>query len=152
MLKIAVSNKAFDLEISVEELEEMEANEPAKPLLVAPMPASPSSPRTDLSQLTENMRTAVIFKVLLASLLFLTMLYTLSVATYKSPAGVSSTGVKEALRELSPLSEAAPAMKKVELDDAEVDGLAGAITKELRKEIRSEVQKQLRGYHHEMLD
>jgi len=146
MLKIAVGNKAHDLEISVEELEEMEANEPAKPLLVAVLPDSPRSPRYDAND------HGGFLKVLLASALLLIMLYTLSIATYKSPEGASKAIVKESLHELSSLSENAVEAGAADEAEGTTDKLADAITTELRKQIQKEVQKQLRGYDHKMFD
>jgi hypothetical protein len=149
-----VSNKAFDLEVTVEELEEMEANEPARPLLVTKLPFTPSpKPRgVDLADEQSVLeRRGNILRVIAASFLFLSILYVLSLATYNEPTGDDNATIKEVLRKLrAPMGgEGGTTVAGKE----EMRGqLAEEVTKELRKEIQMEVRKQMRGFHREMLD
>jgi hypothetical protein len=89
-IQIAVCNKAFDLEVTVEELEELEASKPAKPLLVMPFLPTPKSSAAKQKE-KQGSTLGYIIGVIAASFLFLAVLYKLSLSFNPVLAGVKNS-------------------------------------------------------------
>ena len=133
-----MENKAADLEVTIQELEEMESLKPPSRLHVARSP--PESPREDQSSSSMihldilNRRSV---QISLFVLIFLSLLYLTTLSSVKEDVGFvkSSVVIRELTTPLSPEYDSSL--------EAERKELAQELAREINAEIRKEVERQL---------
>ncbi len=134
MLKKAMENKAADLQVTMQELEEMESLEPSKRLHFTP--SSPcASPREDQSSIHVDILKRKSVQIGLFGFVFLALLYLITVSSVKEETGLAKSSV--VIRELfTPLEiDSALEVERIEL--------AREFALEINTEIRKEVERQL---------